>query len=104
MVPRLIFSSLGAGLLLLGCGGGPSGTTSTTTQDLASGARGGGGHRVCAAPDGGRSPCPHGRGDGGDDMDEMGDDDGGGGGDMNDMGDDDGGDDHARASDSGRHG
>jgi len=37
-------------------------------------------------------------------MDEMGDDDGGGGGDMNDMGDDDGGDDHARASDSGRHG
>jgi hypothetical protein len=101
---RLIVTSLGAGLLLLGCGGGTD-ATSTTAQDL-SGRHGHGSPQSCL--DAGPSPCIRGDKDdedGGDpkeneDADDPAEKDDGG-----DPSDDGGGQGHGHghASDGGKH-
>ncbi len=110
---RTAVTSLGAGVLLIACGGSTPDSTGTVSAGLSSHAADAATHHrgrgmACKPPDGGTSPCA--RGDGGDeqegDADELEiDDQGEGGADLGDdeggdQGDDEGGD---RGDDGGGH-
>jgi hypothetical protein len=104
---RFIVTSLGAGLLLVGCGTGGPDATSTTAQDL-SGRHGHGSAKTCV--DAGTTPCARGDlddEDGSDPTDKEDADDPGDKDDGGDLGDDGGGNGkgngHGHASDGGKH-
>jgi hypothetical protein len=79
MKARTIVTALGAGLLVVACGGSTPDGTAATSSDLSRLADGGLKGKACKPLDGGTSPCA--RGDGGDDESDQGDDEGDDGGD-----------------------
>lgn len=66
----LTYMGIGLGALLVACGGSSKEPTASSTSNLK-----GGQHHACMPLDGGTSPCA--RGDGGDDENEVDDEDGG---------------------------